>query len=265
LAPLKAGERLPHLTDRARLLGSIDSRAYLAISLAELGEFAGALAAGESALAEAQGIDDAIPLLATCRGLGYVYLRRGDAGRAISVLQRALEVIETKRIPLFFTGTAGFLGAALTLAGRVEEALPLLVEAVARGEGSRSRTLVFLGEAKLACGRVEDADRAGREALDFARARGLRGFEAYALCLLGEVAARSGPEREGEAAALFESVIALGGRLGMRPLVAHAHLSLGRLGTRTRIENPEEAARLFTEMDTPFWRDVTERELAGTV
>jgi transcriptional regulator with AAA-type ATPase domain/tetratricopeptide (TPR) repeat protein len=265
LAQLSAREPLPHLADRVRRLGSIDSRGYLAISLAELGEFAGAMAAGESALTLAQAIDDPIALLATLRGLGYVHLRRGDAGRAISVLQRAMDVIETKRIPLFFTGTAGFLGAALTLAGRVEEAFPLLAEALARGEGSRARTLVFLGEAQLAGGRVEDAGRAGREALDFARARGLRGFEAYALRLLGDVAARSGPWGEGEAAALFEGVIALGGRLGMRPLVAHAHLGLGRLGMRTRIENLEKAARLFGEMDTPFWRDVTERELAGTV
>jgi tetratricopeptide (TPR) repeat protein len=260
-----AGELRPHLIDRAKLLGSIDSRAYLAISLAELGEFAGALAAGTSALTLAEAVDDPIPLLATWRGLGYVYLRRGDAGRAIDVLEHALRVSQTRRIPLFFTGTAGFLAGALTLAGRAEEALPLLTEALARGQGSRGRTLVLLGEAQLARDRAEDASRAGREALDFARAGGLRGFEVYALRLLGEVAARSGPGREGEAAALFQSVIALATELGMRPLVAHGHLGLGRLGARTRVENFKEAARLFSEMDMPFWRQLAERELACSV
>jgi transcriptional regulator with AAA-type ATPase domain/tetratricopeptide (TPR) repeat protein len=76
--PLPSAGRLqPHLTDRARMLGSIDSRAYLAISLAELGEFAAALVTGKSALALAEDVKDPIPLLATWRGLGYVHLRRG--------------------------------------------------------------------------------------------------------------------------------------------------------------------------------------------
>jgi tetratricopeptide (TPR) repeat protein len=188
-----------------------------------------------------------------------------DVGPAISMLERALEVIHTRRIPLFFTGTAGFLGAALTLAGRAEEAVPLLTEALARGQGSRGRTLVLLGEAELALGRTEEARRAGEEALDFARAEGLRGFEAYALRLLGEVAARSGPQAEGNAIALFQKVVDLAGQLGMRPLVAHGHLGLGRLGTRAQIGHLREAARLFREMDMPLWHERAERELACAV
>jgi tetratricopeptide (TPR) repeat protein len=264
-APLDTGRRQPHLTERARIMGSIDSRAYLAISLAELGQFAEALATGKSVLALAEEIDDPIPLLATWRGLGYVHLRRGDAGLAISVLERALKVIHSRRIPLFFTGTAGFLGAALTLAGRAEEALPLLTEALARGQGSRARTLVFLGEAELALGRAEEARRAGEEALDFARAGGLRAFEAYALRLLGEVAARSGPGVEGDATALFQKLVDLAGQLGMQPLVAHGHLGLGRLGTRPRVGDLREAARLFRKMDMPLWHERAEAELACAV
>jgi tetratricopeptide (TPR) repeat protein len=263
--PLSAGRPQPHLTERARMLGSIDSRAYLAISLAELGQFTEALAAGSSILALAEEVDDPIPLLATWRGLGYVHLRRGDAGLAISVLERALRVIHTLRIPLFFTGTAGFLGAALTLAGRAEEALPLLTEALARGQGSRGRTLVFLGEAELALGRAEEARRAGEEALNFARAGGLRGFEAYALRLLGEVAARSGPGVEGDSTALFQKLIDLAGQLGMQPLVAHGHLGLGRLGARPRVRDLREAARLFRDMDMPLWHERAARELACAV
>jgi hypothetical protein len=174
-------------------------------------------------------------------------------------------MIHTRRIPLFFTGTAGFLGAALTLAGRAEEARPLLSEALARGQGSRGRTLVFLGEAELALGREEEARRAGEEALDFARAGKLRGFEAYALRLLGDVAARSGRRFEGDAAALFREVIELAGQLGMRPLVAHGHLGLGLLGIRARVDNLREAARLFREMDMPAWQERAERELACSV
>ena len=86
-----------------------------------------------------------------------------------------------------------------------------------------------LGEAHLQAGRLEEAHALTERALGFARQYPGRGYQAYALRLLGEIAAHRAPPDADEAAAYYRQALALAAELGMRPLQAHCHRGLGTL------------------------------------
>ena len=54
-----------------------------------------------------------------------------------------------------------------------------------------------------------------------------RGYQAYALRLLGEIAAHRDPPDAALAEAYYQQALTLADELGMRPLQAHCHLGLG--------------------------------------
>jgi hypothetical protein len=156
------------------------------------------------------------------------------------------------------------LGAAYALSGQADAGLALLERAVARGASmgmgaSHSVWVSYLGEAQLVAGRPNEARRSGERALASARAHRERGYEAWALRLLGEIAARNEPPDAEAAAAYFGDAIAIGGELGMRPLLALTHWGLGRAlrqhGDATRAaEHQAVAADLIGALDMPTWR-----------
>jgi tetratricopeptide (TPR) repeat protein len=85
-----------------------------------------------------------------------------------------------------------------------------------------------------------------------------RGNQAWALRLLGEVAAHRDPRRVEDAQDRYDEALALANELGMRPLVAHCHLALGklyrRLGKREKAqEHLTTATTMYREMDMRFW------------
>jgi len=85
-----------------------------------------------------------------------------------------------------------------------------------------------------------------------------RGHEAYALRLLGEVAAQRHPPKDEQATAYYQQALALAEELGMRPLQAHCHLSLGTLyATRAQPEQARAvlstAIALYRAMDMTLW------------
>ena len=91
--------------------------------------------------------------------------------------------------------------------------------------------LTYLGEAYGLADRLEDALEVAGRALTLARERGHRPYEAWALRLLGEIAARRDPPEHADGH--YRDALALAEELGMRPLVAHCHLGLGKLYRRT--------------------------------
>jgi len=66
-------------------------------------------------------------------------------------------------------------------------------------------------------------------ALSLTREWGLGGWEAYALCLLGEVETSSGSSEVEEAEGYYRAALARSQELGLRPLEAGCHLGLGLL------------------------------------
>ena len=101
-------------------------------------------------------------------------------------------------------------------------------------------SVVQLGEAYLLADQLEDARACADRALTLARERGERGYEAWALRLLGEIASHHDRPDVATAEAHYGAAMALASELEMRPLVAHCHLGLGRLYRRTgdRREGP---------------------------
>jgi hypothetical protein len=110
----------------------------------------------------------------------------------------------------------------------------------------------------LAAGRVDEARVAATRALDLARERGEQGHEAWALRLLGEIAAQPRATAADEAESHYRQGLALAERLDMRPLVAHCHLGLGTFYRRggdpaTGQEHLITAATMYREMGMTLW------------
>ena len=114
-------DRRDELSTGTGQLGSVASRAWLAWSLAELGEFAEAMAQSKEALRIASELDNPGDLVYAYRIVGLVSLRLGAISHAIPPLERALELCRTAQVRNFFDITAANLGYAYALSGRIPE------------------------------------------------------------------------------------------------------------------------------------------------
>jgi tetratricopeptide (TPR) repeat protein len=193
-------------------------------------------------------------------GLGTVYACRGHVERAIPLLERSMSLAQEGNFQV--SNSASALGAALTLAGRAKAAVPILQrsvdESAANGRMSnRSLYLLRLGRALLGAGRLHQAEEVAARAFDTARTYGERGHEAWILYLCGEIAGSGDSRGIAAAAARYHEAMALGQRLGMRPLVARCHARLGALhrltGERDRAgHHLSESTAMLQEMGMRF-------------
>jgi tetratricopeptide (TPR) repeat protein len=124
-----------------------------------------------------------------------------------------------------------------------------------------------LGEAQLLAGRLDEAHTLAERVLVLAQTHQARGTQAYALRLLGEIAARREPPEHGQAEAHYHQALALAEEPGMRPLQAHCHLGLGTLYDQTgqvAQARTELAAAidLYRAMEMTFWLPQAEAALA---
>ena len=219
-------------------LPSVFSRSWLALCLAERGEFAEGIAQGEEGVRIAGAADHPYTVIIACVGLGGLYLLKGELHNAISVLERALVLDRVENIPLLFPFVASTLGSAYALSGRVAEALPLLDQSVEQANSLNLKAnaplrIVRLVEAQLLAGRPNGAIQLAEQALSLSREQKERGHEAYALRLLGDVASHGDRPDAERATTYYQQARGLGEELGMRPLVARCCVSLGQLYQRT--------------------------------
>jgi hypothetical protein len=122
----------------------------------------------------------------------------------------------------------------------------------------RGRRLTYRGETCLLAGRVDEANALALQAVQFCRERKERGFQAWALRLLGEIQSHRDPPDTQVAQDHYRQALVLATDLEMRPLVAHCHLGLGKLFCRTgNREQAQEhltvATAMYREMDMPYW------------
>jgi tetratricopeptide (TPR) repeat protein len=244
-------------------LPAVSSRVYVVRSLAELGEFPEGSARGTEAVRIAEAIEQPFSLADAYYGLGLLHLRQGDLPQAIASLEKSLAVCQTGDILLLLPNVAAALGYAYALSGRLGEALPLLEQAVERAAPLRE---AHVGEAYLLAGRLEDASQLAGRALARARDLKLCGNEAYALRLLGEIAARQAPPEIEPAAHHYRQALALAEELGMRPLQAHCHLGLGTLYAKIGYREQATAElsisiALYKAMEMTFWLPQAEAAL----
>ena len=253
-------------------LPAVFSRAALASCHAELGTFPEGRALGDEGLRIAEAVAHPASLMLACWGVGLLALRQGDLPRALPQLERAVGLCQDADLPIFFPRMAAALGAAYTLGGRVADAVPLLTQAMEQTiatemVGSQALCRLSLGEAQLLAGRLEEAHALAERALALTCEHQERGHQAYALRLLGDIAARREPPESTLAEAYYRQALALADELGMRPLAAHCHRGLGTLYTMTGQREQaraelDTAIALYRTMDMTFWLPQAEAALA---
>jgi tetratricopeptide (TPR) repeat protein len=250
---------------------AVSSRAYLAWCHAELGMFAEGTAPSEEGLRIAEAVDHPGSLMRASWGIGLLAFRQGDLPKALPLLERALGICQEANLPTYFPRTAAALGAAYTLGGRAADAVPLLTQAMEQAMAmemvvDQARCYLSLGEAQMMAGQLEEAQALAERTLGLARAHRERDHQAYAMHLLGDIAARREPPEAEQADAYYRQALALADELGMRPLQAHCHRGLGTL--YAAIGQPEQARTelsaaiaLYRAMDMAFWLPQAEAAL----
>jgi len=240
---------------------SVFGRAWLVMSLAELGRFA------EAAKYEAEAIQLAEPTQ-HAHTIGWAYLAasilhlfKGDWGKARALVENWIgsRTVAAMLLPWAVASSAWALAQIGDVEGalsRVEEAERLLDKQAASGiVGHRSWAYVAVSRACLLLGRLDKARHLGD--CSVASSQRQPGFRAHALHLLGDLAAHR-DQFEAESVAHYHQALALAQSHGMRPLLAHCYLGLSRIYRRTgkpeqARENLATAMKMYREMDMDFW------------
>jgi tetratricopeptide (TPR) repeat protein len=248
----------------------IQSRAWLALVMGFLGEFAKGRPYGEEAfrLASGEGRRDTPGGAYGC--LGLLFLTKGDLEHAIWVLDQGLALCRAIDNRGWARWIAAGLDHAYALTGHITEGLALLEDALREdihtgAMHGHSEHVARLSEVCLLAGRHDEAWQYACQALDLARQYRERGFEALALRQLGAVHAHAA-SLDVEPAETFY-LQALAEELGMRPLQAHCYRGLGTL--YAKIGRREQACtalstaiELYRTMEMIFWLPQAEAVLA---
>jgi tetratricopeptide (TPR) repeat protein len=153
---------------------------------------------GDEGLRIAEAVDHPASVMIASWGGGLLALRQGDLRRALLLLERAMALCQDTDLPVWLPQTAAALGAAYTLGNRLADAISLLMQAIERTIATETASFqtqccLSLGEAQMLTGRLEAAHALAEQALALTREHQERGHQAYALRLLGEIAARREP------------------------------------------------------------------------
>jgi class 3 adenylate cyclase/tetratricopeptide (TPR) repeat protein len=250
----------------------VASCGWLAMSLAERGNFEAAYSALERARLAAEAMGNAYGQTIAWTIAGFISIRRGYLARAVLPLERSFEACRRRNLAVWQPIPSSLLGTVFVRLGHVAEGLRLLEDAVRlSGElGIRAHLpawMVNLAEGYLADGQHTRAQAAAQEALDLARSAGERGHEGAAHAVLGNVAANGNPLRAADAFAHYDAAMRLAEQLGMRPLLAEILLGLSRLnaalGEEASAKQHRAAAdHLLLDLDMRSWQDRRETEVS---
>jgi hypothetical protein len=155
---------------------------------------------------------------------------------------------------------------SLTLSGPDANAI---LEQMGALESLRLPVPLHCGEVSLHAGRAEEAYRLTQRALADTRHRNMRGWEACAWWLLGEIALRGDPPDVVQAETRYQQALTLASELGMRPLVAHCTW-VSVLSTSPPVEEQARLAlstviALYRAMAMTLWLPQAEAALAQVV
>jgi tetratricopeptide (TPR) repeat protein len=252
---------------------TFDARALLAWALCELGDFDEAVEHGLESVRISEASGETSRIVQSRNILSRVYLERGDAGQAVALVERALDLAVSEGHVNLLIWSYTSRGVAHLLAGEVSLGTPLLERGVGmaiENEIVRNTALwaTWLGEAYLAEGRIAEARQTVRDAVSRATAQQERGYRAYALRALGEIAASEAPANAEEAEGCFCEALTLAEELEMRPLQARCHLGLGELYRRVgRVDEARAALstaiEMLRDMEMTFWLPEAEGELTA--
>jgi class 3 adenylate cyclase/tetratricopeptide (TPR) repeat protein len=242
---------------------AVMSRVYLACALAERGLFDEGNAHGQEAIRIAEALDHPFSVVVGCLDVAYLKSVRGELSQAARLLERAVAQGREWNITGHMPIAMGSLGHVYAWSGRIGEGVSYLQQALTAYESAgigvyHSLSVEQLGEAYLLADQVENARACADRAVMLARGHGERGYEAWALRLLGDIASHHARPDRATAESHYGAAMTLASELDMRPLVAHCHLGLGRLYRRTgKPEQAQEhlstATAMYREMGMTYW------------
>jgi tetratricopeptide (TPR) repeat protein len=259
----------------ARALPSVISRCWLVWSLAEIGNFKEGITRAEEAIKIAETADHLYSLFHALWGAGALFLRQGNLHRAILSFERSRWICQISNLILMYNFTIPHLGFAYVLDRRFKEGLPLIEEAVQQSEAlgmmfCHTISLTLLGESYLLSGRIDEATKATQRALQLCRKYNSRGYEGWALRLLGEIFCHEKAYSFQKSENYYVEAMALAKELGMYPLTAHCHMGLARVyRLAERIEEARqhiiEATAMFRDMEMTLWLEKAGVEMIKSV
>jgi len=243
---------------------SVLDRAWLTMSFAELGRFAEASRYEAEVIQIAEQTQHAFTIGWACLAASRPHLLKGEWQEARSLVEHWIAMIRKGNVAIhlpwavaFSAWTLAEMGEASESLKRVQEAEELLAHQAALGTVAHHGLAYHAaGRACLLLGRLDEAQRLGERAL--ATSRRQPGFAAHALHLLGDVSTHSDRFDPETGETHYRRAHALAHKHGMRPLIAHCHLSLAKLYHRTGNAKEAGAARatahsMFRDMDMAFW------------
>ena len=253
----------PNAAERFGMAGlpSVLSRCIRAWSQSELGEFPAALAEAGEALAIAKASGHPFSIITASFVIAVVRLAHGNLAEAIGELERGLALCRAERMRIYFPAFAVLLAQALALSGRAAEAVPMVQKALPAPTDAiyfAPFAVVAASEVYLLAGQAGEAAKFGARALELAQRKRERGYEAWALRMLAEIAAHRDPPDAQVAEAHYVDALNRAEALGMRPLAARCHLGLGLLQARAGSGSEagvkiEKAEAMFSDMGMTFW------------
>jgi DNA-binding SARP family transcriptional activator len=215
-----------------QILPAITCRAWLALTLADRGQFDRAVALGREALRLADELDHSSSGSIAYWCVGRVYHAKGDDARATPLFQRSLELAQEGNFKIMMPLVAVSLGLQHANAGRALDGLAQLeggLHVFEPGNALHPYAMQNLGLVYWRAGRRDDARSAWTEALTLARQTEQRGTEGAVLFLLGSLAAEGDAAERAAAVQYLRQALEIGEELEMRLLQARCHLGLGKL------------------------------------
>jgi class 3 adenylate cyclase/tetratricopeptide (TPR) repeat protein len=245
------------------------ARGNIALGRAEIGNFDGLQVIAGEALEIAERVENAFTLVITYSFLGMAYLRLGKVEPALALLEKGHELCRSSKVQFVYPYAAGSLGYAYLLANEPMRALSVVEEGTQpsnlKGAVWTVHPLTVLANIYRALGEAVLANETVLNALSFADEAEERGFEAWAMLVMGKIKAEAG--RSEEAEEWYRRALQQASNLSMRPLAAHCHEGLGHLYLKSG-KNEEArselvaAIELYRIMDMAFWLPKAESALA---
>jgi tetratricopeptide (TPR) repeat protein len=252
---------------------SVMSRLWMTWSYAELGDFLNGERIAKQTIEIGETSKSPYSIAVSFHGMGYLNVRLSDFDQAVFYLEHGLKLCKETNFIFLLHWFMPVLGYAYTHSGRADVGISLTKEGIDRAESlglwaDQSFRVGLLGEEYLLVDRLNEAEEAAAESLRLSKKHKERGFEAWALRLLGEVHSHPDLLDAERAEDHYRQALAIASELGMRPLVAHCKSGLGALYARAErkemaCEQLAAAAEMYREMKMTYWLEKTDEALAS--
>jgi class 3 adenylate cyclase/tetratricopeptide (TPR) repeat protein len=199
---------------------------------------------------------------------------RGEFVAALPLCEVAVALCEKKELLGWLPFAYSLWGWVLSWTGRPTEGVPFIERAITLFETVGIKAFLALryvewAEGLLLADNIPEARRAATRAVELAVTHRERASEAWARCLLGDIALTSSAPELDAARAHYGQARALAEEAGLILILGRSHLGLGRLDlleghTIAAREHLMTAGQLYRQAGTPYWIARVDEALAAS-